>query len=46
MGFTYAELEDFMTKGASAVAKKTADRIQHLIAVSEHKRALPPMPPL
>ena len=46
MGFTYAELEDFMTKGASAVAKKTADRIQHLIAASEHKRALPPMPPL
>ncbi len=45
MGFTYAELEDFIGKGPSAVSKKTADRIQHLIAVSEHKRAMPPMPP-
>ena len=46
MGFTYAELEDFLEKGPSAVDEKTAHRIQHLIAVSAHKRALPPMPSL
>jgi NAD+ synthase len=46
MGFTYAELEDFITKGPSAVTRKTAERIQHLASASEHKRALPPMPPL
>jgi NAD+ synthase len=45
MGFTYAELEAFLEKGPAAVAEKTAQRIQHLIAASEHKRALPPMPP-
>jgi NAD+ synthase len=45
MGFTYAELEDFIAKGPSAVSNKTAERIQHLIDASEHKRALPPMPP-
>ena len=44
MGFTYAELEQFLDEGPSAVAAKTAERIQHLMAVSEHKRALPPMP--
>jgi NAD+ synthase len=46
MGFTYAELEQFIANGASAVRQKTAQRIQHLIAVSEHKRALPPAPPI
>ena len=45
MGFTYAELEAFLENGPSAVAEQTARRIQHLIAASEHKRALPPMPP-
>jgi NAD+ synthase len=45
MGFTYAELERFIDGGPSAVSPKTAERIQHLIAVSDHKRALPPMPP-
>jgi NAD+ synthase len=45
MGFTYAELESFLEKGPSAVPDETARRIQHLIAVSEHKRALPPMGP-
>jgi NAD+ synthase len=45
MGFTYAELEHFINGGAAAVSPKTAQRIQHLIAVSEHKRALPPTPP-
>jgi NAD+ synthase len=44
MGFTYAELEQFINDGPSAVPSATAERIQHLAAVSEHKRALPPMP--
>lgn len=45
MGFTYVELEQFIAGGASAVPEATAARIQHLIEVSEHKRALPPLPP-
>ena len=44
MGFTYAELEQFITKGPAAVSEKTAQRIQHFATVSEHKRALPPTP--
>lgn len=44
MGFTYDELDEFITRGPSAVSPKTAERIQHLIAVSEHKRTMPPMP--
>ena len=46
MGFTYAELEDFIARGPSGVSKKTAERIRHLTDASEHKRAMPPMPPL
>ncbi len=45
MGFTYAELEQFLDRGASAVPAASAKRIQHLMAVSHHKRALPPLPP-
>ena len=45
MGFTYAELEQFITNGASGLPAKTVERIQHLARVSEHKRALPPVPP-
>jgi NAD+ synthase len=45
MGFTYAELEQFINQGPSAVSAKAAERIQHLARVSEHKRGLPPMPP-
>ena len=44
MGFTYAELEQFLAQGPSAIPEKTAQRIQHLMAVTEHKRELPPMP--
>ncbi|MGH8187724.1 MAG: NAD(+) synthase [Steroidobacteraceae bacterium] len=44
MGFTYAELEEFITRGPAAVPEHTAQRIQHLATVSEHKRALPPTP--
>lgn len=45
MGFTYAELEAFLDGGASKVSPETAERIAHLVRVSEHKRALPPLPP-
>ena len=45
MGFTYAELEQFITSGPAAVSEETAQRIQHLVAVSGHKRALPPVAP-
>jgi len=44
MGFTYAELEQFIEEGRSAVAPEVARRIEHLIRASEHKRALPPAP--
>ena len=44
MGFTYAELEQFLAEGPSAVAETAAQRIQHLMTASEHKRELPPMP--
>jgi NAD+ synthase len=44
MGFTYAELEQFILEGHSAVPPETARRIEHLVKISEHKRALPPMP--
>lgn len=45
MGFTYAELERYLVEGASAVPPELAERIEKLARVSEHKRALPPMPP-
>jgi NAD+ synthase len=45
MGFTYAELEQFIANGSGTVSEATAKRIQHLIDASEHKRALPPTPP-
>jgi NAD+ synthase len=46
MGFTYAELEQFIERGAAAVPPRTAERIQHLITASEHKRGLPPVAPV
>lgn len=45
MGFTYAELEQFLSNGSSAVPAATAQRIERLVAASEHKRRLPPTPP-
>ena len=45
MGFTYETLEKYLNEGASAVPKETADRIEQLIRVSGHKRALPPIGP-
>ena len=43
MGFTYDSLEKYLLEGPSAVPKETADRIEQLMRVSGHKRALPPI---
>lgn len=45
MGFSYADLEKFLTEGAAAVAPALAMRIERLVRASEHKRRLPPSPP-
>jgi NAD+ synthase len=44
MGFSYADLENYLTKGPDAVAPALALRIERLVRVSEHKRALAPTP--
>ncbi|MBA3886522.1 MAG: NAD(+) synthase [Acidobacteria bacterium] len=44
MGFTYADLDHYLTAGAGAVAPAVALRIERLVRTSDHKRALPPMP--
>ena len=43
MGFTYAELEDYLLRGPDAVAPATVMKIERLVRASEHKRHLPPM---
>jgi NAD+ synthase len=43
MGFTYAELEDYLLKGPDAVAPATVMKIERLARASEHKRHLPPV---
>ncbi|HEX6975871.1 MAG TPA: NAD(+) synthase [Vicinamibacterales bacterium] len=45
MGFTYADLENYLTNGPETVAPALAMRIERLVRASEHKRALAPMPP-
>lgn len=44
MGFTYDDLERYLTKGPDATAPALAMRIERLVRASEHKRALPPTP--
>ena len=44
MGFTYADLESYLTEGPEAVAPALAMRIERLVRASEHKRALAPTP--
>ena len=46
MGFTYAELETYLTEGPERVSPALALRIERLERASEHKRALPPAPDL
>ena len=45
MGFTYDELERYLTRGPGSVDEAVAARIDGLARGSEHKRALPPTPP-
>ena len=44
MGFTYAELERYLTGGPDAVAPALALRLERMIRATDHKRALPPSP--
>jgi NAD+ synthase len=45
MGFTYAELEKYLSQGPDTVSPALGMRIERLARASDHKRALPPMPP-
>jgi NAD+ synthase len=42
MGFTYAELEEYLLRGPDAVTPATAMKIERLARASEHKRRMPP----
>lgn len=44
MGFTYADLENYLEKGPQTVAPALAMRIERLVRASDHKRALAPAP--
>jgi NAD+ synthase len=44
MGFTYAELENYLTDGPGTVSPALAMRIERLMRGSEHKRSLAPAP--
>jgi NAD+ synthase len=44
MGFTYAELENYLNNGAETISPALAMRIERLMRTSEHKRALAPTP--
>jgi NAD+ synthase len=44
MGFSYADLERYLTEGPYAVSPALAMRIERLVRMSEHKRALALMP--
>jgi NAD+ synthase len=43
MGFTYADLEEYLRNGAGSVAPAVAMKIERLTRASDHKRALPPV---
>lgn len=43
MGFSYAELERYLTEGPDSVSPMLALRIERLARGSEHKRGLPPV---
>ena len=43
MGFTYAELEEYLRSGPDSLVPATVMKIERLVRVSEHKRHLPPV---
>lgn len=45
MGFSYADLEKYLTQGPDTVSPALGLRIERLARASDHKRSLPPMPP-
>jgi NAD+ synthase len=45
MGFTYAELERYLSEGPDAVAPALALRLERMIRSTEHKRSVPSVPP-
>ncbi|CAN5871214.1 NAD(+) synthase [soil metagenome] len=44
MGFTYADLESYLTEGPQAVSPALGLKIERLARASDHKRAMPPAP--
>ena len=44
MGFSYADLERYLTHGPEGVSPALALRLERMIRASEHKRALAPTP--
>jgi NAD+ synthase len=44
MGFSYADLEKYLTKGPETVSPALAMRIERLVRASDHKRAPAPSP--
>jgi NAD+ synthase len=46
MGFSYSDLERYLTDGPDAVSPALAMRIERLVRTTDHKRALPLMPDL
>jgi NAD+ synthase len=46
MGFSYADLERYLTDGPEGVSPALALRLERMIRATEHKRDLPPTPEL
>jgi len=44
MGFSYADLERYLTNGPEGVSPALALRLERMIRATEHKRSLPPTP--
>jgi len=44
MGFSYADLERYLSNGPDGVAPALAMRIERLVRATEHKRVVPPSP--
>jgi NH3-dependent NAD+ synthetase len=44
MGFSYADLENYLSSGPEGVSPALALRLERSIRSSEHKRSMPPTP--
>jgi NAD+ synthase len=45
MGFGYADLDRYLNDGRQSIPAALASTIERLAQASQHKRAMPPMPP-